>query len=78
MRRSQILRSFWRKVQRLYKQNRLLQPDEEPGYPHGFFDRKWAGRGREYRTFVEPVNIANWCWPVVGTQALCSGSVAEA
>ena len=62
-----MLWPFWRKVQRLYTQKRLLQPGEDADHPLGFFDKKWAGRGSQYRTFVEPVDIANWCLPMPST-----------
>ena len=52
---------YWRKVQKMYNQKRLLQPGDDPAYPDGFFNKTWAGRGREYRMFVEPVDVANWC-----------------
>ena len=45
----------------MYHQKRLLHPGEDPSYPDGFFDKTWAGRGREYRMHAEPVDIADWC-----------------
>ena len=45
----------------MYKQKRLWHPNEDIGYPYGFFNKSWAGRGHEYRMYVEPVDIANWC-----------------
>ena len=56
----QILWAWWRKVQKLYEQERLLHPGKDSRYPDGFFDKKWAGRGRDYRLATEPVDIANW------------------
>ena len=52
---------FWKKVQRMYKTHDLLWPSDDPNYPNGFFSKVWAGRGREYRHLVEPLDIANWC-----------------
>ena len=60
-----MLSAWWRKVQTLYKQERLLHPGKDARYPDGFFDKKWAGRGREYRLATEPVDIANWCGPLI-------------
>jgi hypothetical protein len=37
----------------------LLPPEE-------FFTRSWAGRGRDYRMLVEPLEIANWYIQVCG------------
>jgi hypothetical protein len=37
----------------------LLPPEE-------FFTRSWAGRGRDYRMLVEPLDIANWYIQVCG------------
>ena len=45
----------------MYKKKRLLQPGVDPDYPLGFFNKSWAGRGHDYRTYLEPVDIANWC-----------------
>ena len=55
----QILWAWWRKIQKLYKQERLLHPGKDAQYPSSFFDKKWAGRGRDYRMAAEPVDIAN-------------------
>ena len=57
----QELWTFWRKVQRMYKTHDLLWPGDDPNFPMGFFSKVWAGRGREYRHLVEPLDIANWC-----------------
>lgn len=57
----QALWPFWKKVQKMYNKKRLLHPKEDPDYPDGFFGNSWAGRGREYRMYFEPVDIANWC-----------------
>ena len=73
--RLQMLWPFWRNVQRLYKGQRLLQPGEDPDHPLGFFDKKWAGRGRDYRIHVEPIDIANWCSIPLQSLSSCSQAV---
>ena len=45
----------------MYKTHDLLWPGDDPNFPNGFFSKAWAGRGREYRMLVEPLDIANWC-----------------
>jgi hypothetical protein len=45
----------------------LLPPEE-------FFTRSWAGRGRDYRMLVEPLEIANWYMKVCGRGDACSAS----
>lgn len=42
---------FWKRVKTAYEEGVL---DDK------FFSRHWAGRGREYRLLVEPVDIANY------------------
>jgi hypothetical protein len=37
--------------------------------PEDFFTRSWAGRGRDYRMLVEPLDIANWYIQVRGRGA---------
>ena len=68
-----MLWPFWKKVQARYTAKMLLQPGQDPDHPLGFFDRTWASRGREYRTLVEPIDIANWCQAFSGRFVNISG-----
>ena len=59
----QSLWPFWRDVQlKAWPKGGapVLLPPEE------FFTKPWAGRGREYRMLVEPLDIANWYIQVSG------------
>jgi hypothetical protein len=59
----QSLWPFWRDVQlKAWPEGGapVLLPPEE------FFTRSWAGRGRQYRLLVEPLEIANWYIQVCG------------
>ena len=52
---------FWDGVQSMYQAQELLERNEDPKLPEGFFNKVWAERGREYREIVEPLEIADWC-----------------